>query len=106
MSRQKRGLRTQRENPIDRKAKTALQSVQRMTPQLHGKARRQTVKAILNVVHGKDGPAPRRQITGAQCVELVWSNSQCVHSRTGKCPLLIFGEQLAQQLNTFFAEDE
>ena len=105
MSRRKQGLRTQTVSAIDQKAKTTLQSVQRMTPQLHGKGKRQTVKAILNVVR-KDGPAPRRQITGAQCVELVWNNSQCVPSRTGKCPLLIFGEQLAQELNTLFAEDE
>lgn len=106
MSRQKQGLRTQREKAADQKAKTALHCGQRMNPQLDAKATRKMVKAIPRVVHGKEEPAPRRQISGAQCVELVWSNSQCVHSRTGKCPLLIFGEQLAQQLNTFFAEDE
>ena len=42
---------------------------------------------------------PRRQITDAQIVELVWAHSQCVHNQTGKCPLLIFGKQLADALN-------
>jgi hypothetical protein len=106
MSRHKQGLRTQRKIAIDQKAKTALHCVQRMSPQLDAKTKRKMVKAILSLVRENEGPAPRRQITGAQCVELVWSNSQCIHSQTGKCPLLIFGEQLAKQLNTFFAEDE
>jgi hypothetical protein len=106
MSRQKRVLRTERVAVIEQKAKTTSDCAQRMNPHLDAKAKRKMVKAIPSVVHGKDGPAPRRQISGAQCVELVWSNSQCVHTRTGKCPLLIFGEQLAQQLNTFFVDDE
>ena len=106
MSRQKQHLRTQREIAIDQKAKTALQCVEGMNPQLDAKTKRKIVKAILSLVRENEEPVPRRRITGAQCVELVWSNSQCIHRQTGKCPLLIFGEQLAKQLNTFFAEDE
>ena len=48
---------------------------------------------------------PKRRITDAQVVELVWAHSQCVHSQTGKCPLLIFGKQLAEALNEFFWEE-
>ena len=106
MSRQKQRLRTHRKSAIDQKAKTILHCLQRISPQLDAKARRKMVEAILDVVQGIERPALRRQITGAQCVELVWSNSQCIHSRAGKCPLLVFGEQLAKQLNTFFSEDE
>jgi CheY-like chemotaxis protein len=97
MSRQKQGLRTQSENATDRKAQTALDCVQRMNPQLDAKAKRKMVKAILRVIHGNQGLVPRRQITGAQCVDMVWSNSQCVHSRTGKC-LTHLGEQLTPRL--------
>ena len=82
MSRQKRVLRTERVAVIEQKAKTTSDCAQRMNPHLDAKAKRKMVKAIPSV-HGKDGPAPRRQISGAQCVELVWNNSQCVPSRTG-----------------------
>lgn len=99
-------MRTRGEIAIDQKAKTALHFVQRMNPHLDAKARRKMVNAILGLIHGNEVLVPRRQITGAQCLEVVWSNSQCIHSETGKCPLLVFGEQLAKQLNTFFAEDE
>jgi hypothetical protein len=39
-------------------------------------------------------------------VELVWAHSQCVHTQKGKCPLLIFGKQLADALNEFFWEED
>jgi hypothetical protein len=104
MSRQKQGAGTQREIAIDQKAKTVLHCLQRMSPQLDAKAK--MIEAIRGLVRGNEKPIRQRQITGAQCVELVWSNSQCIHSQTGKCPLLIFGEQLAKHLNMFFAEDE
>lgn len=55
-----------------------------------------------------DSPSPRakRRITDVQVVELVWAHSQCVHNQTGKCPLLIFGKQLAEALNEFFWSDD
>ena len=49
---------------------------------------------------------PHKRITDAQIVELVWAHSQCIHTRTGKCPLLIFGKQLADALNEFFWEED
>lgn len=49
---------------------------------------------------------PRRRITDAQVVEMVWSHSQCVKNQTGHCPLLVFGRQLADELNAFFWEEE
>ena len=52
------------------------------------------------------GEKPRKRITDAQIVELVWAHSQCVHNRTGKCPLLIFGKQLADALDEFFWGEE
>jgi hypothetical protein len=48
---------------------------------------------------------PRRRITPAQVLELVWGNSQCIKDRVGHCPLLIFDKQLADALNQFFWED-
>jgi hypothetical protein len=52
------------------------------------------------------GEKPRKRITDAQIVELVWAHSQCIHTQRGKCPLLIFGRQLADALNEFFWEED
>ena len=57
---------------------------------------------ILSLAEDEGTSAPRTQINDAQCVELVWANSQCVKNQTGHCPLLIFGNQLADYLNQFF----
>lgn len=48
---------------------------------------------------------PQKKITDAQVVEMVWRHSQCVHNQTGKCPLLVFGRQLADEINEFFADE-
>ena len=65
------------------------------------------MKAVLNLVHDNEGTGPAmadpgRNSAWSEC----WSNSQRVHSKMGKCPLLVFGEQWPKQLNTFFAEGE
>jgi hypothetical protein len=46
---------------------------------------------------------PRRRITDPQIVEMIWRNMQCIKPH---CPLLIFGRQLADELNAFFWEEE
>jgi hypothetical protein len=51
-------------------------------------------------------PPSRRKITERDAVELVWQHSQCIHAQRGKCPLLIFGRQLAEALNEYFWSDE
>jgi hypothetical protein len=33
-------------------------------------------------------------------------HSQCALNQTGRCPLLVFGRQLAEEINEFFAEEE
>jgi hypothetical protein len=61
--------------------------------------------SILAIVDGKDRSVPsRKQITNAQAVEMVWRHSQCVRKQTGRCPLLVFGRQLAEEINEFFRE--
>lgn len=66
-------------------------------------------RRAVRITSGKpDSPSPKakRRITDAQIVELVWAHSQCVHNQAGKCPLLIFGKQLAEALNEFFWSDD
>jgi hypothetical protein len=62
--------------------------------------------SILSLVEGECRRPPRKKIGDPQVVELVWRHSQCVLNQTGRCPLLVFGQQMAEELNEFFAEDE
>ena len=50
----------------------------------------------------------KRRITDAQIVEIIWANSQCVHNQRERdtCPLLLFGRQIADEINRFFYDDE
>jgi hypothetical protein len=75
-------------------------------PAIDRRKRARLVDSILALIDGEDSTIPQRKIADAQVVEMVWTHSQCVHNQTGRCPLLIFGRQLAEEINQFFAEDE
>jgi hypothetical protein len=45
---------------------------------------------------------PRRRITDAEVVQMIWRNMQCIKPH---CPLLLFGRQIADELNAYFWED-
>ena len=62
--------------------------------------------SILVLIANQDSAMPQKRITDAQAVEMVWRHSQCVRSQTGMCPLLVFGRQLAEEINEFFKGDE
>jgi predicted metal-binding protein len=84
----------------------ALTCVNALCPGLDSSGKRRMVNQILTLSDGKDRPILRKQITEAQVVEMVWRHSQCVLNQTGRCPLLVFGKQLAEEINEFFREDE
>ena len=71
---------------------------------LHSK--RKLPNRILALVDGHDGSLPQPRIADVQAVEMVWRHSQCIHNQRGKYPLLVFGGQLAEEINEFFAEDK
>jgi hypothetical protein len=71
-------------------------------PDIDQRARASLADSILALIDGRDRPVPRQQIADAQVVEMVWRHSQCVLNQTGRCPLLIFGEQLAEEVNAYF----
>jgi hypothetical protein len=75
-------------------------------PDIDPGTRTKLADSILALIEGDDRRLPQKQITDAQVVEMVWRNSQCVHNQMGKCPLLIFGKQLAEEINEFFGEEE
>jgi hypothetical protein len=80
----------------------ALTCVNALSPGLDASGERRMVKQILTVSDGKDRSVRRQQITDAQIVEMVWRHSQFVFNQTGKCPLLVLGRQLAEEINECF----
>jgi hypothetical protein len=75
-------------------------------PGIDQSTRTKLADSILLLIDGKNPSVQRKQITDAQAVEMVWRHSQCVLNQTGRCPLLVFGRQLAEEINEFFREDE
>jgi hypothetical protein len=79
----------------------ALTCVNTLCPDLSASGKRRMVNQILTLSEGKGRSIPPKQITEAQVVEMVWRNMQCINHG---CPLLLFGKQLAEEINEFFAE--
>jgi hypothetical protein len=77
--------------------------VNALYPDLNLSGKRLMVRQILSLSDGKDQPIPPKRITDAQVTEMIWRNMQCINHR---CPMLLFGRQLAEEVNEFFAEDE
>jgi hypothetical protein len=75
-------------------------------PGVNQSTRTKLADSILALIDGEDRTLPQRKTTDPQAVEMVWRHSQCVLNQTGKCPLLVFGRQLAEEINEFFTEDE
>lgn len=50
---------------------------------------------------GTSTPTPR--ITAAQITSMVWTNSQCIQK---SCPMLLFADRLAAELNEFFQQKD
>jgi len=70
-----------------------------MTPQ----EKKALAEKVFDLCRGKDQKAPRIMITPAQVTSIIWSNMQCIHPR---CPMLLFSNQIADELNEFFKGEE
>jgi hypothetical protein len=75
-------------------------------PGIDQSTRTKLADSILALIDDQDLAVPQRRITDAQVVETVCRNSQCIRNQTGMCPLLVFGRQLAEEINEFFASEE
>jgi hypothetical protein len=49
---------------------------------------------------------PKRELTPAALYELFERHSQCVMDHQGRCPLLVFTEQMCWEINEFFNGQE
>jgi hypothetical protein len=93
-------------NPAQRGIALTSAYLKVICPGIEGSKRTKLVDSILALIDGEDSAMPQRKIADAQVVEMVWRHSQCVLNQTGRCPLLVFGRQLAEEINEFFAEEK
>ena len=93
---------------IERQRRIALTRVYlRMAcPDIDRNNRIKLADSILALIDNQASATPQRWITDAQAVEMVWRHTQCVLNQTGRCPLLVYGRQLAEEINEFFAEEK
>jgi hypothetical protein len=75
-----------------------------LCPDLTLKAKKVIAREALNLTRGEEQkPPPRIMITPAQVASIVWPNSQCVNPR---CPMVLFTNEIADELNEFFKQEE
>jgi hypothetical protein len=58
---------------------------------------------VLDLSRGEAQKPPRIKITPAQVTSIIWGNMQCINPR---CPMLLFSNQIADELNEFFKMEE
>ena len=89
------------------KRRTALTQVylKMACPDIDHSTRTKLADSILELIDDQNTATPQKKIADAQIVEMVWRHSQCVLNQTGRCPLLVFGRQLAEEINEFFKEE-
>jgi hypothetical protein len=66
-------------------------------------AKKELAEKVLDLSRGEDQKSPRIMISPAQVTSIIWSNMQCVNPR---CPMLLFSNQIADELNEFFKKEE
>ena len=66
-------------------------------------AKKELAEKVLDLSRGEERKPPRIMITPAQVASIIWPNSQCVNPR---CPMLLFSNQIADELNEFFKQED
>ena len=74
-----------------------------LRPDLTPQAKKALAEKVLDLCRGEDQKPPRIMITPAQVQDIVWRNMQCINPR---CPMLLFSNQIADELNEFFKTEE
>ena len=75
-----------------------------LCPDLALEAKKVLAEKVLDLSRGEDRkPPPRIMITPAQVTSIIWANMQCINPR---CPMLLFSNQIADELNEFFKAEE
>ena len=74
-----------------------------LCPDMALKAKNVLAEKVLDLSRGEDRKPPRIVITPAQVESIFWPNMQCINRR---CPMLLFSNQIADELNEFFKQEE
>jgi hypothetical protein len=88
-----------------RRVAAVLECLKVLCPSADWNTRRELAIDILILAGGGARPISRNMITPAAIYEMITRNRQCVLNQTGRCPLLVFSEQLCEELNEFFTQD-
>jgi hypothetical protein len=88
-----------------RRVEAVWASLDVLCPDLEGKTKKILTEKVLDLCAGSIRIASRVsiQITPGQPTEIIWRNIQCINPR---CPMLLFSNQIADELNEFFKEEE
>ena len=74
-----------------------------LCPDLTPQAKKALAEKVFELSRGEDKKPPRIMITPAQVTSIIWANMQCINPR---CPMLLFSNQIADELNEFFRGEE
>jgi len=74
-----------------------------LCPDLTPQAQKELARKVLDLSRGEERKPPRIMITPAQVTSIILPNMQCINPR---CPMLLFSNQIADELNEFFKEEE
>ena len=75
-----------------------------LCPDLALEAKKVIARKALNLTRGEEQkPPPRIMITPAQVSSIIWPNMQCINPR---CPMVLFTNEIAEELNEFFKPEE
>ena len=74
-----------------------------LCPDMALEAKKVLAEKVLDLSRGEDKKPPRIMITPAQVTSIIWANMQCINPR---CPMLLFSNQIADELNEFFRGEE
>ena len=74
-----------------------------LCPDLTPQAKKELARKVLELSRGEEQKPPQIKITPAQVTSIIWANMQCINPR---CPMLLFSNQIADELNEFFRQEE
>ena len=74
-----------------------------LCPDLALEAKKVLAEKVLDLSRGEDRKPPQIMITPAQVESIIWPNMQCINPH---CPMLLFSDQIADELNEFFRQEE
>jgi hypothetical protein len=86
-----------------RRVVAALQCIDVLLPGLDARRKKRLANRILTLCDGKDRS---RKLHPAALYEMFEQHHHCVKDQEGKCPLLVFTTQLAEEINEYFNGEE